>query len=297
MSSHYIILLISLLAVSSSAPVAKLSTIAALSLGFWRTGLIGLLLLPFSGKINQKQAQYVLVSGLFLAFHFWTWFESLHYTTAFRSTLLVCLNPFWVALWEWRQGTPPQKSFWIGGLCALVGVMFMTLGDTSTTMKASLWGDALATIGGMLGAAYFVVGKKAREELDIYRYGSWACLSCASWLGAIALMTNTSLLPHLEDWKFLLFMALGPQLCGHIGLNYVLKFVPASFLSLLLLFEPVGAGILAWIFLEEVLSLSTIMGGGIVILSLSYVMIFSQKPTKQLEKIENDLMNKNSTEW
>lgn len=281
MSSHYIILLISLLAVSSSAPVAKLSTIAAISLGFWRTSIIGLVLLPFSGKLNKTQTRYVLSSGVFLAFHFWTWFESLHYTTAFRSTLLVCLNPFWVALWEWRQGTPPTKSFWIGGCCALLGVLLMTIGEKNTTMYASLWGDVLATIGGILGAAYFVVGKKAREELDIYRYGSWTCLSCAGWLFAISMCTHTSLFPRPEDWKYLLFMALGPQFCGHIGLNYVLKFVPASFLSLLLLFEPVGAGILAWVFLSEVLSLSTIIGGGIVILSLSYVMIFPQKNLKK----------------
>ena len=66
-----------------------------------------------------------------------------------------------------------------------------------------------------------------------------------------------------------------PSLLGHIGLNYVLKYVSASFISILLLFEPVGAGILAWLFLEEVPYSSTIAGATVVMFGLTYVILYA----------------------
>ena len=294
MSLHSIILTLSILAVCSSAPVAKLSGVSALALGFWRTGIVGALLYPRSKRMSAKQWQYTCVAGLFLALHFWSWFTSLNHTSAFRSTLLVCLNPFWVALWEWKRGIPPSKGFWIGGILAFVGICIMSI-DASPS-NSSLLGDLLALLGGMLGAAYFLIGKQAREELDIYTYGSWTCLSSAAWIALLALVQGESLLVQPNEWKFLLYMAIGPQLFGHIGLNYVLKYVSASFLSVLLLFEPVGAGILAWIFLYEVPESSTMVGAIVVMLGLAYVIISSSKKTITLEKNNNPLMNKDLLE-
>ena len=95
-----------------------MSGLSALALGFWRTGIVGILLLFRAQRPNAKYWFFTICSGFFLALHFWTWFTSLNHTSAFRSTLLVCLNPFWVALWEWKNGNPPSKSFWIGGFLA-----------------------------------------------------------------------------------------------------------------------------------------------------------------------------------
>ena len=273
MSLHAIVLTFAIVAVCSSAPVAKMSGLSALALGFWRTGIIGALLLYRSKRPTKKQWLFTISAGFFLALHFWTWFTSLSYTSAFRSTLLVCLNPFWVALWEWKSGRPPSKSFWIGGMLAFFGVLLMSSGGEEESF--SLWGDALALVGGMLGAAYFIIGKRAREELDIYTYGSWTCLASAVWLGLLALFQNTSLIVETNEWKYLIYMALGPQLLGHIGLNYVLKYVSASFISILLLFEPVGAGLLAWLFLEEVPYFSTIAGATVVMSGLTYVILYA----------------------
>ncbi|MAA77925.1 MAG: hypothetical protein CL916_01595 [Deltaproteobacteria bacterium] len=273
MPLHPIILTFAILAVCSSAPVAKMSGLSALALGFWRTGIVGILLLFRAQKPNLKHWFFTICAGFFLALHFWTWFTSLQHTSAFRSTLLVCLNPFWVALWEWKKGNPPSKSFWIGGLLALLGILIMSSGNQEESF--SIWGDTLALLGGMLGAAYFIIGKHARKELDIYTYGSWTCISSAIWIGIIALAQNASIIVQTDEWKYLIYMALGPQLLGHIGLNYVLKYVSASFISILLLFEPVGAGLLAWLFLSETPHSSTIAGATVVMFGLTYVILSS----------------------
>jgi len=225
----------------------------------------------------------VCLSGIFLALHFWTWFESLSHTSAFRSTLLVCLNPFWIAIWEQLSGKKQSKNYWLGGGISFLGVCIMSIHSAATT--TSMLGDLLACVGGMLGAAYFIVGKKARVELDIYQYGSGSCLFSALTLFLIAVFTDTPLSLSSTEWIFAIYMALGPQLCGHIGLNYVLKYVRASFLSMLLLFEPVGAGILAFFLLAESPTTFAMIGGILVIGGLTVTVIDNDKKnTKVLEK-------------
>ena len=278
MPLHSIILTLAILAVCSSAPVTKMSGLTALTLGFWRTGIVGFILLFRAKKPNHKNLFFTVCAGLFLALHFWTWFTSLNYTSAFRSTLLVCLNPFWVALWEWKNGSPPSRAFWIGGLLAFIGILIMSSGAQQESF--SMLGDALALLGGMLGAAYFIIGKHTRRVLDIYTYGTWTCLSSAIWLGVLAFIQDVPIIVQPNEWKFLVFMALGPQLLGHIGLNYVLKYVSASFISILLLFEPVGAGLLAWFILNEIPHVSTVTGAVVVMFGLTYVIVSS--PRKEI---------------
>ena len=171
---------------------------------------------------------------------------------------------------EWKT---PFKIVLDWGTTRFFGVLLMSSGGQEKSF--SIWGDALALIGGMLGAAYFIIGKRARQDLDIYTYGSWTCLASAVWLGLLALFQNTSLIVETIEWKYLIYMALGPQLLGHIGLNYVLKYVSASFISMLLLFEPVGAGILAWLFLKEVPHSFTIAGATVVMFGLTYVILYT----------------------
>ena len=56
-------------------------------------------------------------------------------------------------------------------------------------------------------------------------------------------------LPLVELQLFLL-MALIPTLLGHTMQNWALGFLPAYIVSISLLAEPVGSGLLAWIIFE-----------------------------------------------
>jgi drug/metabolite transporter (DMT)-like permease len=57
-------------------------------------------------------------------------------------------------------------------------------------------------------------------------------------------------LPPLTYLWFLL-LALIPQLFGHSVFNWALKYLPASFVSVTLLGEPVGSTILAYFIFQE----------------------------------------------
>ena len=142
----------------------------------------------------------------------------------------------------------------------------------SEDVSVSYIGDVLAVLGGFFGALYLSIGQKIREEVSIQVYGSVICLSAAFSLFICFLFTGDSLIPTSNrDWIFLFLMALGPQFLGHIGMNYALGFIPATIVSVLLLFEPIGAGLLAIPMLGEIPRNQEIWGSLIIILGLSIV--------------------------
>jgi drug/metabolite transporter (DMT)-like permease len=71
-------------------------------------------------------------------------------------------------------------------------------------------------------------------------------------------------LPPLAYLWFIL-LALLPQLLGHSTFNWALKYLPASFVSVALLGEPVGSTVLAYFIFQEAPGWAKI-GGAVLIL-------------------------------
>jgi drug/metabolite transporter (DMT)-like permease len=81
-----------------------------------------------------------------------------------------------------------------------------------------------------------------------------------------SLVTGTSLAPY-PPREYLLFLAIAvvPMIFGHTVYNWALRYVSAPIVSISLLGEPVGATILALIFLNEAPSTLTLIGGAITL--------------------------------
>lgn len=76
------------------------------------------------------------------------------------------------------------------------------------------------------------------------------------------------------DWLFFLLLAIFPNLLGHSLFNFALKWVSTNIISMAILFEPVGAAMLAYILIGEKLNWTQWIGGIIVLTGL---LIFSIK--------------------
>jgi drug/metabolite transporter (DMT)-like permease len=74
--------------------------------------------------------------------------------------------------------------------------------------------------------------------------------------------------PAAYLWFFAL--AIFPQLLGHSSYNWALAYLPAAYVSITLLGEPIGSTLLAMIFLGEVPSGLKVVGG-VVILAGIYI--------------------------
>lgn len=236
---------------------------------------------PALRLLSRREWILALLSGLFLAFHFATWITSLAYTTVASSVVLVSTTPLWVALLaplvlHERVGT----SALVGLILALAGGVIVALSDTCSLQAGAIvcppmqaflggkafLGDFLALFGAWMAAGYMLVGRKLRSKMDLIPYIFIVYGMAALVLVAIMFGLGESPLglPPVAYLWFLL-LALVPQLIGHSLYNWALKYVPASFVSVTLLGEPVGSSILAYILFQEAPGLIKVMGAVLIL--------------------------------
>jgi len=246
---------------------------SSLAISAWRTLGAAVLLAPlFVRKLQQVERRdlgAIVLAGMFLGLHFWLWFESLAHTTVLRSTVLVCLVPLWTGLIEalvWKR-VPPRR-FWIGTCISLGGASLLS--PMAIPGEASLYGDGLAVIAGVLWALYFLIGKDVRARVGTMTWMGLACMAAAALLWPVAIATQTVMWGYDPlTWWLLLAAVLGPQLVGHQGFAYAVRWLPASTIALVTLLEPVGASALALIVLDERPPPSAITGGLILLVGLA----------------------------
>src|SRR5690606_26339552 len=97
----YLVLAIGVFFVSTSAILVKVSTAPSGTIAFYRLFFSVVFLLPILLRkylpeiklIKKKDWFFSILAGIFLAFHFILWFESLNYTSVASSTVLVTLQP------------------------------------------------------------------------------------------------------------------------------------------------------------------------------------------------------------
>ena len=260
MGVDLVLIAIAVLATSTSAPLVREAAAPALVIAFWRNAMATGVLVPYVlarrrdqiDALDRRERRLILAAGVLLAAHFATWIPSLSYTTVASSVALVCTQPVWAALLERFMGGHVSRRTWIGIAIAVAGVVTLTGVDFTLSSRA-VFGDALALAGGMFAAGYVTVGSAVRQTVftSVYTAGCYG-------LAAIILL-GTSLVGgqdvvHLDarSWWCLVAITVGPQLLGHSLLNRVLQTTSATVVSVALLFEIVGATLLArWWFGES----------------------------------------------
>jgi drug/metabolite transporter (DMT)-like permease len=260
------LLVIAVLAVSTSGPLIAAIAAPALAIAFWRcilgagatAGAVFTRGRSELATLRGRPGRLSAYSGLLLGAHFATWIPSLRFTSVAASTALVATQPIWSALIARFRGREIPARAWVGISISLFGAVILTGIDVSLDHRA-LIGDMLALVGGMLAAAYVSVGEVARQHvptgphtLVVYTVAAVALgLTCV--FGRIPLHGYT-----LHDWLLIIVLTLLAQLLGHSLINRLLKTVSATVISLGILFEMPGATILAWIFLGQALPLSLV---------------------------------------
>ena len=132
--------------------------------------------------------------------------------------------------------------------------------------------NVLAFISGILAGFYYLGGRKLRKEISLPTYALVVYFSSAITMWIVVMVQDLEYvnIPK-SDFQLFFLMALVPTLLGHTMQNWALAFLPAYVVSITLLVEPVGSGILAWHFFEEVPSLGVFIGGLIVLFGVCMV--------------------------
>jgi drug/metabolite transporter (DMT)-like permease len=267
------------LAVSTGAIFARLADAPALVTAAYRVGLATLIWLPLGWpalvpelrRVTPRDIGLAALAGVFLAGHFGTWISSLAHTSVATSVVLVNTHPLWVALLTplvTRERVSRLAAVSIG--VSVAGGVVIGAGDLAAGERA-LWGDALALMGSLCAAAYLLLGRRVRRGVSLSTYVLLCYGAAALVLWATVLAAGLPLRGFsAQTWFAFAGMAVVSQSIGHTSYNWALKWLPAGYVAVGLLGEPVGATILAYALLGETLTWEK-WAGGVLILAGIYL--------------------------
>ncbi len=288
-------LFIGILAVSTASIFIRFAQeeVPSLVIAAGRMVISTVVMLPFALSswkrtptiFTRKNILLLLLAGTFLGLHFATWITSLEYTSVASSVVLVTTAPLWVALLSpliLKERLTTQVI--IGLAISLCGGIIVGVSSNCTTSGMhiacsglqALWGGAnsignlLAFAGALLSAGYLMAGRKARGTIALPVYTFIVYGTAALILSGLVAIKGDKVIGYSDmSYLWILALALIPQSVGHTAFNWALKFLPAAFVSIALLGEPVGTVILAALLLHEAPTLLELLGGLLILMGIA----------------------------
>jgi drug/metabolite transporter (DMT)-like permease len=234
-------------------------------------------------KVRWRELPYLVVLGLFGgALVQWLYFVAIDRLPVGIALLLEFTAPAIVALFSWavlREHI--GRRTWLGIGLALLGL----------ALVAQVWADVGLDLVGVLAgfgaasclASYYLVGSRlstGRDSLSLtfYMFGFaavfWAIVRPWWTFDPQGLGDSTSLLGILESvdvpvWTTVAWIIVFGTVIAY-GLNLAaLRHISPTTAGVVGMVEPVGAGVVAWMWLGQSLSVVQIVGGLIVLVGIS----------------------------
>ena len=236
-------------------------------------------------NLTRREITLGVISGLFLTAHFATWISSLEYTSVASSAVFVATGPLWVALLSpMLLNERLTRAAIVGLTLALIGGAVVGLSDACSIHNGiqcpqlgqilqgrAMWGNFLALAGAWAVTGYLIIGRKLRTGVSLTTY-IFIVYGVAA-LGLIFVMLAAGQTPFgypLRTYGWILLLAVVPQLIGHSTLNWALAYLPAAFVAVTILGEPIGSAILAFFILQETPSALMIAGGILILIGIYF---------------------------
>ena len=251
------VLLLGVLGVSISAILVRWSQAPSVVTAAYRLGWTVLLLLPavltrFRAELLRVRGRDVALcalSGLCLALHFLTWFESLKWTGVAISTVLVSTEVIFTAL---------GFALFLKGKIPPLGVAAILLAFAGSAI--------LALAAAFFVAMYTLIGRVQRGCLSTTVYTFLTYLACFLALVFMAIGSGTPLVGYPpREWLIGLGLAVLCTLMGHSLFSWCLKYLSPAYVSAAKLCEPVFSGALAVPLFGEIPGPMQLVGAAIIL--------------------------------
>jgi len=226
------------------------------------------------GRPRVSLLKAALPGGIAFAGDITLFFIAVKHTTVANATMISALQPalvLFVAGPLFGERVTASDVWWTA--VALFGVGVVVFGS-STTPSWSAAGDLIAVAALLAWTAYFIAGKRAREQLNAVDYVAAMSFIAFLVVAAIALGSGHDLsVPDSGTWAIILGLGLGTGGIGHFLINWAHGHAPLVLTSLLTLLIPVVAMAGAAIFLDEKVVAAQIVGAVVVIGALAIVVL------------------------
>jgi drug/metabolite transporter (DMT)-like permease len=196
-------------------------------------------------RVPETSRRFILISGLLLPLHWYTFFQAIQTTRVLVALVLVFVAAPAMSIAATRVlGEPLALVTGLGVVGGFVGAAIAVDPSNGATTEGVLW--ALAS-GGLLAVMLLNV-KPGAADLGALRFGAWQGLISS----AVTLPWAVTAVPDINgDLPLVLFLGIG--LTGISGLIYLgtMYRVPVSTLSSTMYVEPMAAVVAAWLLLDE----------------------------------------------
>jgi drug/metabolite transporter (DMT)-like permease len=252
------------------APIGlRLSEFEPQATAFWRfffsLPLIAALIYSQGGKLGRPSLM-ALVAGAFFGLDITFWHASLVMTSVANATFIVNLGNAAVGLVAWLVLKERPAKIWPAALAiALLGALLLSRGAEGDDAGA-LAGDILALIAAVMVGLYLFFAKLARRTEGAMQVLFWSTATTlvVSFLASLA--RQEPLVPPEPSWFIApLFLAIVAHVLGQGLIVAGVGRTPAALAGIILLIQPVAAGLVAWPLFGETLTLVQLAGAALVL--------------------------------
>lgn len=264
-----------ILCISIFPILVKLRLTPGLISAFYRMAIAFSILLPYmlvTKKFKLPETKHLLLAilcGVLFASDVAVWNIAIQESSATQASLLTNLSPLWVGIISYVfLKIKPATNFWIGttvalfGMAMLVGFKFFLELDFDNAF-------ILAVLSGIFYSIYLLVSKKALTHIDVLSFMTISLLASSVYLAIACLIMNEPFSGFSNMGWFVLFLqAVVCQLMAWLSISYATQHMRPTRVSLSLLGQAVLTSKLAWLFLDEKITLNMIIGGVILLIGI-----------------------------
>ena len=247
------------------APIGlRLSDFEPQATGFWRFAfslpLIALFIKARGGKVGWP-TPLTLLAGLFFGLDIAFWHASLMITSVANATFLVNLGNAAVGLVAWVVLRERPARIWLVALAIALSGAFLLSRGAANADGAALQGDLLALLAAIMVGLYLFFAKLARRDSGAMQVLFWSTATTLLVSLAACGLRGEAIIPPDPAW-FLwpLLLAVVAHVVGQGMIVAGVGATPAALAGLLLLIQPVAAGLIAWPLFGEALTPTQLAG-------------------------------------
>lgn len=204
---------------------------------------------------------------------------------AAAAALLISSSPVFTALLSRRFLSEKLGRWgWAGILASFAGVALISFGQGESLAFDP--NALLILIAAIAASLYMIVSKP-----PLRHYSGLEFTTYAIWAGTVPLLFFTpGLITQIPEATAsatiaAIFLGIFPGAVSYVLWNLALAKMPASRLAVFLNFQPVNAALIAWLWLGEVPSLMTALGGTVAIAGVALVQMKGQPGSAQAKRV------------
>lgn len=278
-----IALIIGIVCISIFPVLVKLNYTPGLISAFYRMAIALSIILPyvlFTKQLeipDRRTLLLTVICGICFGSDVAVWNIAIQESTATQASFLTNLSPVWVGIGTFFFLKPkPSINFWIGTLIALLGMVTLVGFKFFAHLSFNI-GFSFGVLSGVFYAIYILISKEVLAKTSVVNFMTLSLISSSFFLGILSYALGEPFNGFSNiGWFVLVIQGLVCQLLAWLSISYSTQHMRATRVSLCLLAQAILAAILAWIFLNELITPQMILGG--IILLFGIRITFYDKP-------------------